>query len=139
MKLLNAEIHVTKSLYAQDNPSSGNGGGGGIGLFFPILIIIGITYFLVMRPQIRRQRALEQKRKSLQKGDTVITAGGLLGKVTRFKDVDEKIIVLEIASGVRVEVLRSSLSDVIAKSSGRDGVSGEEKLKKGTPPKKKKN
>lgn len=97
------------TLYAQASaPTNGQGGG----FFVPFLIIILIAYFLILRPQFRRQKNLEKKKKALKKGDTVVTAGGIYGKVSHLKE-DGRIISVDIAQGVKVDLLRSSISEVV--------------------------
>lgn len=77
--------------------------------FVPFIFIIIIFYFLLIRPQ--QQQAREQKEKigGAQRGDEVLTAGGVYGKVVR---VDEETIEVEIAKGVVVKVLKTTLADV---------------------------
>lgn len=79
----------------------------------PFAIIFVIVYFLVIRPQKKRQKEHETLIKNLRRGDTVITNGGLIGKVTRV--VDEVEIEIEIAPNVRARTVRSMISDVRAK------------------------
>ena len=75
----------------------------------PLLLVFVIFYFLMIRPQTRRMKAHQAMLGAVKKNDTAVTNGGLIGKVTK---VDETEIELEIASGVRVKVLKSMLSDV---------------------------
>jgi preprotein translocase subunit YajC len=79
----------------------------------PFILIFVIMYFLILRPQQKRAKQHQEMVKSLRRGDTVITSGGLVGKVT--KVVDEDQVEMEIADGVRVRQLRSMVSDVRAK------------------------
>jgi preprotein translocase subunit YajC len=79
----------------------------------PFAIILLILYFLIMRPQQQRQKAHQQMVSNIRRGDTVVTNGGLIGKVT--KAVDENEIEIEIAPNVRVRQSRSAISDVRAK------------------------
>jgi preprotein translocase subunit YajC len=76
-------------------------------------LMLVIFYFLMFRPQQKRQKQHQEMIKNVRKGDTVITNGGLVGKVTKVID-DEKVEV-ELASDVRVVQLRSMLTDVRAK------------------------
>ena len=91
--------------------------GGGAGDFFvqlvPLFLIIGIMYFLVLRPQQQRMKALATMVANVRRGDTVVTGGGLVGKVT--KVIDDNEVQVEIAEGVRVRVIKSSIADVRAK------------------------
>jgi preprotein translocase subunit YajC len=79
----------------------------------PFVLIFVIMYFLILRPQQKRAREHQELIKNLRRGDTVITSGGLLGKVT--KVVDDEQIEVEIADGVRVRQIRSMVSGVRAK------------------------
>jgi len=82
--------------------------------FMPLILIIVIMYFLILRPQQRRMKQHQEMVKALRRGDTVVTNGGLVGKVT--KVVDDNHIEIEISDGVRVRHLRASVSEVRAKS-----------------------
>ena len=79
----------------------------------PFVLIFVIMYFLILRPQQKRQKQHADMVKNVRRGDTVITSGGLVGKVTKVID-DEKVEV-EVASDVRVVQMRSMLADVRAK------------------------
>jgi preprotein translocase subunit YajC len=79
----------------------------------PFILIFVIMYFLILRPQQKRQKQHQEMVKNVRRGDTVITSGGLIGKVTKVAD-DEQIEV-ELADGVRVRQMRSMIADVRAK------------------------
>ena len=79
----------------------------------PFVLIFVIMYFLILRPQQKRAKDHQELVKNLRRGDTVITTGGLVGKVT--KVVDDEQIEVEIADGVRVRQVRSMVSGVRAK------------------------
>jgi len=79
----------------------------------PLILIVVIMYFLVLRPQQQRVKQHQQMVKALRRGDTVITNGGLVGKVTKVVDDDQ--IEVEVADGVRVRQMRSMVSEVRAK------------------------
>jgi preprotein translocase subunit YajC len=81
--------------------------------FMPLILIIVIMYFLILRPQQRKVKQHQEMVKALRRGDTVVTSGGLVGKVT--KVVDDQHIEIEISDGVRVRHLRTSVSEVRAK------------------------
>lgn len=95
------------------------GGGGANGnssmiiQFMPLILIIVIMYFLILRPQQRKVKQHQEMIKALRRGDTVVTSGGLVGKVT--KVVDDQHIEIEISDGVRVRHLRASVSEVRAR------------------------
>ncbi len=79
----------------------------------PFVLIFVIMYFLILRPQQRKAKAHQDMVKNIRRGDTVITSGGLIGKVTRV--VDETEVEILIGENVKVRQLRSLISDVRAK------------------------
>jgi preprotein translocase subunit YajC len=81
--------------------------------FTPLILIIVIMYFLVLRPQQQKVKQHQALIKAVRRGDTVITNGGLIGKVTKVVDDDQ--IEVELADGVRVRQVRSMITDVRAK------------------------
>ena len=78
--------------------------------FAPILLLVVIFWFLIFRPQQKRAKAQQAMLSSISRGDTVVTSGGIVGKVT--KSVDGEDLEVEIASGVRVKMARGSVTDV---------------------------
>jgi len=76
----------------------------------PIVGMIAIFWFLIIRPQMRRQKEHQQKVAGLKKGDQVVTAGGLIGKVIR---VDEHYAEIELAPDVRVKAVKRTIGDII--------------------------
>jgi preprotein translocase subunit YajC len=79
--------------------------------WLPIIGMIAIFWFLIIRPQMKRQKEHQQKVEGLKKGDQVVTAGGLVGKVVK---VDDTYAELELAQGVRVKAIKHTIGDVIA-------------------------
>jgi preprotein translocase subunit YajC len=82
--------------------------------FMPLILIVVIMYFLILRPQQQRMKRHQEMVKALRRGDSVVTNGGLVGKVT--KVVDDEQVEIEVADGVRVRQMRSMVSEVRAKS-----------------------
>ena len=80
----------------------------------PILLLVVIFWFLIFRPQQKRMKAHQAMLSAITRGDTVVTSGGLVGKVT--KAVDGEDLEVEIAQGTRVKVTRGGISDVRSKS-----------------------
>jgi len=99
--------------YAQASGAGDLLGGAG-GLLFPMLVMIVIFYFLVIRPQQQRAKDHRALVQGVRRGDTVITSGGFVGKVTKAADNSDEIEV-ELSDSMRVRVLRSTLMDVRAK------------------------
>jgi preprotein translocase subunit YajC len=88
--------------------------GGAGGLLFPMLVMIVIFYFLVIRPQQQRAKDHRALVQGVRRGDTVITSGGFVGKVTKVADNSDEVEV-ELSDSMRVRVLKSTLMDVRAK------------------------
>ena len=92
----------------------GGGGDGGVLMsLLPFVLIFVIMYFLILRPQQRRVKAHQEMVKNVRRGDTVVTNGGMIGKVT--KVVDDDYIEVEIADDVRIRQMRQMITDVRAK------------------------
>ena len=96
--------------YAQ----TGAGGPDMLISILPFVLIFVIMYFLVIRPQQRRLKTHREMIGGIRRGDTVVTTGGIVGKVT--KAVDGEDLEVEIAPGTRVKVVRSMVADVRSKS-----------------------
>ena len=96
--------------------AQGVGGGGGDLLvsLLPFILIFIIMYFLILRPQRQQVRRREEMLKAIRRGDTVVTNGGLVGKVT--KVIDDSEVELQIAEGVKVRAVRHLIADVRAKA-----------------------
>lgn len=93
--------------YAMGAGQGAGGAGAGIAGFLPIILIFIIFYFLLIRPQQKRAKDHKSMLDALQKGDSVVTAGGLFGKITGLTDT---VVTLEIAEKVRVKVSRGQIS-----------------------------
>ena len=78
--------------------------------WLPILGMIVIFWFLIIRPQMRQQKEHRAKVSGMKKGDTVVTAGGLIGKVLK---VDENYVDLELGQGIRVKAVKNTIGDII--------------------------
>jgi preprotein translocase subunit YajC len=78
--------------------------------FLPIIGMVAIFWFLLIRPQMRQQKAHREKIAGVKKGDQVVTAGGIVGKVVK---VDEQYAEIEIAPGVKVKAVKSTLGDIV--------------------------
>lgn len=81
-----------------------------LGMMWPLLIMFGLMYFLVMRPEKKRQKQATEMRSSLSKGDKVLLTGGMLGKIAGMAD---DWITVEISDGVRVQFQKSAVVSVI--------------------------
>jgi len=96
--------------FAQSSPL---GGDNMLISLLPFILIFVIMYFLILRPQQKRVKAHQEMVKNLRRGDTVITSGGVIGKVT--KVVDDEQIEVEIAEDIRIRQMRQMVSEVRAK------------------------
>ncbi|MFG5380332.1 MULTISPECIES: preprotein translocase subunit YajC [unclassified Yoonia] len=80
-----------------------------------LLVIFGIMYFLLIRPQQKKLKEHQAMLSALRRGDQVVTQGGIMGKVTKVKD-DSNEVEVEIASGVNVRVIKSTIASVVNKT-----------------------
>lgn len=99
---------LTTPVYAQFG-----GGSDMLVSLLPFLLIFVIMYFLILRPQQQRVKQHREMVSALRRGDTVVTSGGLVGKIT--KVVDDNEVELQLADGVRVRQMRQMVSEVRAK------------------------
>ena len=101
--------------FAQGSLFGGGAGGDGGMLMslLPFVLIFVIMYFLILRPQQKRVKTHNEMVKNVRRGDTVVTNGGLIGKVTKVIDDDQ--IEIEIADDVRIRQMRQMIADVRAK------------------------
>lgn len=90
------------------------------GQFLPLILIFVIMYFLLIRPQQKKVKEHQAMVSALRRGDQVVTQGGLLAKVTKVKDEGE--LEVEIADGVRVRVVRSTIAQVVSKTEPADNA-----------------
>ena len=104
-------------IYPAFAQAGGAGGGNMILQFLPLVAIFVIFYFLLIRPQQKRQKEHRTMVSNVKRGDGVITAGGIKGKVT--KVVDDYEVKVEIAEGVIVSLVKSTITDVINKTEPR--------------------
>jgi preprotein translocase subunit YajC len=81
--------------------------------FLPLVLIFVVFYFLLIRPQQRKAKDQKTMLDALRRGDRVVTGGGIIGTVSRVENPEE--VTVDIADGVRVRVLRSTISSVLAK------------------------
>ncbi len=96
--------------YAQ----AAGGAGGAFASFVPLILIFGIMYFLLIRPQQKKVKEHKAMVDALRRGDQVVTQGGVIGKVT--KVVDDNEVKVEISNGTEVRVVRHTIQQVITKT-----------------------
>lgn len=96
--------------YAQ----AADGVGGAFASFVPLILIFAIMYFLLIRPQQKKVKEHQKMVEALRRGDQVVTAGGLIGKVSKVKEDGE--LEVELSEGVKVRVVKSTISQVLNKT-----------------------
>jgi preprotein translocase subunit YajC len=99
--------------YAQTAPAAA-GGASSLMQFLPLVFMFVVLYFIMIRPQMKRQKEHRAMMDALAKGDEVVVAGGLLGKVTR---LSESLLHVEVAKDVEIQVQRASVVQVLPKGS----------------------
>jgi preprotein translocase subunit YajC len=90
---------------------------GGAMQFLPLVLIFGVFYFLLIRPQQQRQKEMKTMLGALKRGDRVVTGGGILGTVQRVRDNEVEV---EIAPNLRVTVLRDTITSVVKPTPAND-------------------
>jgi len=89
------------------------GAGDSFGMFVPLILIFVVFYFLMIRPQQKKQKNHREMIGALRRGDRIVTNGGLIGSISRVANDNELIV--EVASGVKVRVLRSMIAEILSK------------------------
>jgi preprotein translocase subunit YajC len=89
--------------------------GSALAQFVPLILIFAIMYFLLIRPQQKKLKDHQAMVAALRRGDQVVTAGGLIGKVSKVKD-DGKEIEVELSEGVKVRVVQNTIAQVLNKT-----------------------
>jgi preprotein translocase subunit YajC len=92
--------------------AAGAPAGAGYSQYLIIIVFVAVFYFLLIRPQQKRAKEHQALLSKLASGDEVITAGGVLGRVT---DVDDSFVTVEIANGVRIKVQKSQVTQLVPK------------------------
>lgn len=106
--------YLIPAAYAQDAGGAASGGAGGfIASVLPLLLIFVVFWFLLIRPQQKRMKEHTAKVGAAQRGDTVVTGGGIVGKITKIEDEYAHV---ELAKGMTVKVVKATLSDVVSRT-----------------------
>ena len=106
MFISEARAQTAPAATASESPLAGLTG------MLPLVLMFVALYFVMIRPQMRRQKEAKAMNEALAKGDEVVTAGGMLGKVTR---IGESFLHVEIASGIEVQIQRTAVVQVLPK------------------------
>ena len=96
-------------LFIGQSQSPSGQGPNPLAMWFPIILIILIMYFLIFRPQAKRQKEHQRMLASIQKGDRIVTAGGIYGTVVGIRE-KENILIVKIADNVKIELSRGSVA-----------------------------
>jgi preprotein translocase subunit YajC len=91
-------------LFAQDATTTT---GGGIAAFLPIIVMFGILYFLIWRPQMKQKKVHASTLKELKKGDSVLTRGGIYGKIVEVTGKNNNKLIIDVGNKVKITVARS--------------------------------
>jgi len=105
---------LISTAYAQTAPAPAGGGGLDATLLslLPLLLMFVVLYFIMIRPQIKRQKEHKSMVEALAKGDEIVTAGGVAGRISKLGD---NYLGVEVADGVEVQVQRSAVAQVLPK------------------------
>jgi preprotein translocase subunit YajC len=96
--------------------ASGQGSsGGGLMAYLPFILILGIMYFLMIRPQAKRQKEKQNMLTNLKKGDSVITIGGIHGSISGFKGKEKKAVILKVDKNTSMTINRSAIAGMTDK------------------------
>ena len=113
--------------YAQAAAPAASPSGDLFGMLLPIAMIFVVFYFLLLRPQQKKEKEHRAMIDAVKRGDRIVTSGGIIGTVAK---VEEREMVLEIADNVRVKVLKGMISDVVARPGAASADAKDEKKEK---------
>ena len=103
-------MFITEAFAQTAAPGGAAGGADILMSILPFLLIFVVMYFLIIRPQRAAMKRRDELLKNIRRGDQVVTGGGIVGKVT---SVDDDFVNVEIAQGVKIQVVKSTLADVL--------------------------
>ena len=98
--------------FAQAAPAAADSPFGSLGSMLPLVLMFVVLYFVMIRPQMKRQKEAKSMIEALAKGDEVVTTGGMLGKISK---IGESYLTVEISSGVEIQVQRGAVVQVLPK------------------------
>lgn len=100
-------------LLAMGSQPGGDGGGSLLGAMLPFILMLLVIYFLLLRPQMKKQKVHQGMLKELRKGDRVLTSGGMFATVFAISDEQNKVV-LKVSDDVKLEFLKSSISQKVS-------------------------
>jgi preprotein translocase subunit YajC len=112
LSLLETPLFISSAFAQTAAPAAGGDMLGSLGSMLPLVLMFVVLYFVMIRPQMKRQKEARAMVEALAKGDEVVTTGGVLGKITSLGD---STLGLEIANGVEVKIQRSAVVQVLPK------------------------
>ena len=101
---------LISNAFAQSAPAGGDAGG--LMSFIPLILMFVVLYFIMIRPQMKRQKETKAMLEALAVGDEVVTIGGIMGKVTALKDA---VVTVEISAGTEVQMQKAAITAVLPK------------------------
>ena len=110
-------MFISQAFAQATAPAATSGGGieslfGSLGQFLPLVLMFVVLYFIMIRPQMKRQKEHKAMIDALAKGDEIVTTGGLIGRVAK---MGESLLQVEVANGVELQVQRSAVVQVLPK------------------------
>lgn len=102
---------MVETLYAMGTTGSGGQGGNAFVSMLPIILIIAIMYLLILRPQAKKQKERQRMLDAVKKGDDIVTAGGIHGKVVGVKN-DDKELIIKVDDNVKLTIDRSAVANI---------------------------
>jgi len=114
---------VLSLLMASPQAEGASGGGAGIMTFLPFVAIIAIFYFLIIRPQNKKQKETQKMLSALKKGDKVVTIGGIHGTI---QSVREQSVVVKVDENTKLEFNRSAISNIVTAAKEKEEKEVEE-------------
>ena len=114
----------------QKAPAGGEGGGGGLMTFLPFIAIIAIFYFLIIRPQSKKQKETQKMLSALKKGDKVVTVGGIHGTI---QTVRENSVVVKVDDNTKIEFSRSAVSSIVSPAKEKEEKVEEKEAEESEP------
>lgn len=106
---------MISELYAMSDPNAAAGGGNLFAQMMPLFLILFIIYFLMIRPQVKRQKQQRTMLDSLKKGDHVVTSGGIIGTIIATEGEKEDILIVKVDKDVKLKVQRASIAKLVEK------------------------
>ena len=123
-------MFVSEALAQTAGAAAAPGGGDMFGFLLPMVAIFAVMWFFMIRPQQKKQKEHQAMIRAAKRGDKIVTSGGILGTITKSNEADNDVEV-EIATGVKVRVVRSAISDIVQRTSEAAKPASKEATKEG--------